>query len=64
MFLDFSLLFTKTKPALSAYSIASFSVTYPLLFISSIEVSEKMRTYLSATEKELIDERDTVKEFL
>ena len=32
--------------------------------IESIEVSEKMRTYLSATEKELIDERDTVKEFL
>jgi malate dehydrogenase len=32
--------------------------------IESIEVSEKMRTYLSATEKELIDERDTVKKFL
>ena len=32
--------------------------------IESIEVSKKMRTYLSATEKELIDERDTVKEFL
>ena len=32
--------------------------------IESLEVSEKMRTYLSATEKELIDERDTIKEFL
>ena len=32
--------------------------------IESIEVSKKMRTYLSATEKELIDESDTVKEFL
>ena len=28
--------------------------------IESLEVSEKMRTYLSATEKELIDERDTI----
>ena len=32
--------------------------------IESLEMSEKMRTYLSATEKELIDERDTVKKFL
>ena len=32
--------------------------------IESLEVSEKMRTYLSATEKELIDERDTIKKFL